>query len=215
MNTIKCIFFWQGCVITEEFQSFVIRALQKKHHYFKKDSQINHIIKQDFEKLQLGLIETNEFCMRISESLNVSIEEDEIRNQIIDDVAIRPELRGVIDELKDNFDLWLISDFPVNLFNDILENTDISSMFLPNMTILSSQCHLSKIIPDLFFYAVNKSRNPMNKCMLADRNTVRAVKAVRYGLSSAIFVDVPRFRREFVLREMLQKSPIDYQAKTL
>ena len=115
----------------------------------------------------------------------------------------------------ENYDLWLISDYPPEFQDIIFDKNNFEDYFSSEKTIRCSELQSARVKPDIYYFAVNKSGYPMSNCLLVDSNTPRAVESVRIGFSSIIYIDLQRFRRELVLREMLIKSPIDYQAKKL
>jgi FMN phosphatase YigB (HAD superfamily) len=167
------------------------------------------------EKISIGAITFDEFCDSVSEITENKIDTSAVKELISKKTSITPDLLSVANELKDQYDLWLISDFPQEIQETLLINDGLNKIFSPDNTVLCSESHLANITPDIFFHSTKLSRHPMESCILVDSNSIRAVAAVRSGLSSIIYLDVPRFRRELVLREMLPPSIIDYRPKKL
>ena len=60
------------------------------------------------------------------------------------------------------------------------------------------------MIPNVFDYITLASGHSLDECVLIDSVSSRAVKAVRHGLSSIIYVYPDRLEHEFALRGMLE-----------
>ena len=214
MNPIDCIFFWQGGVVTEDLAKLLSYALDQP--YAEADLfRSNPDLRTMKEELAIGAISFDEFCNSLSEISKTNLTPLEVQNLISKKATIDPDLIAVAKEFGDQYDLRIISDFPPELQKTVIENNDLKAIFPPDKSILCSDINLTQLTPDIFFHSTNISRHPMENCILVDSNSARAVAAVRSGLSSIIYLDVPRFRRELVLREMLPPSQIDYQPKIL
>jgi hypothetical protein len=214
VNRAECIFFWQGGVISGEFDKLIFSAINQLY----SDVNISPF-NQDFlatvEKLSLGEIGFDDFCISLSETLKVDINPKNLKNQISKRIILYSDVLEVAKELIVSHEIWMISDFTPEFQAAIHKNSNLKEVFNTDNTILCSSAKLTRTVPDIFFRSTAISRHPMENCMLVDNNSQRAVTALRMGLSSIIFVDVSRFRRELVLRKILPPSSIDYQPKKL
>lgn len=206
MGKISTIFFWLGGVITQTISEAAILGL-----YGQPLENINmktRLCLQDLvQDLCSGQINGYVFCHKAIESSGITIAAEELEARIENTVTVRPSVLETIKDLPDTYQLWLISDYPPEWLKLIADRLDLYSCFQKNHLIITSDCHLTRMVPDIFYYMVRQANQPMDACLMVDGMSARAVHAIKHGLSSTIFVDAMRLKREFILRRMLPPPP--------
>jgi FMN phosphatase YigB (HAD superfamily) len=116
---------------------------------------------------------------------------------------LQPDIFEPIDRLPPRCNKWLIVDYPQDWFYPIADRLDIVSRFSEENIFFTASSGLTRLAPDIFYHIVQRSRLPMEACMVVDAVTPRAVQAIRHGLTSTIFVSSWRLTRDFKLRQLI------------
>ncbi|OGO71270.1 MAG: hypothetical protein A2Z49_01115 [Chloroflexi bacterium RBG_19FT_COMBO_56_12] len=202
MGKINTIFFWLGGVITQTIPESAIFGL-----YNQPVSKLNYENRMRLlglaQDLSLGRINSRLFCQRTLELSGIVIAAEELEARIKKSVTVRIPVLEAIKELPDAYNLWLISDYPPEWVEQFANHSDLYLCFHPNQVIFTSESHLVRMDPDIFYYSVCQATQPMDACLMVDGMSARAVHSVMHGLSSAIFMDTARLKREFALRRMI------------
>src|SRR3990172_1079327 len=202
METIKAIFFWLGGVIIQPIPELVVRELY--------DQPIENIVIQNrlylgelIQELYIGQIDGRSYCRMAVHRCQSALEAEDLETKITHRAALQPLILETVDTLPSSYQRWLISDYPAEWFRPIAERLDLFSCFQEERIVFTSSCRLTRLVPDIFYHIVHQSNQSIKDCMIIDSVTPRAIQAVRHGLSSTIFVDAKRLKRDFSLRKML------------
>lgn len=110
---------------------------------------------------------------------------------------LQPGMAQVLDELKDRFELWLVSDYSARHTTAVISQNGLSSWFdngavyvLPDdsashQVLLQSLVAIRVITP--------------GSSLWIDDHPARTMVAVRQGIDASIFVDARRLRRDLWL----------------
>jgi len=202
MQAIKTIFFWMGGVIIQPIPELFVRELY--------DQSIEHIAFQNrlylrelVQELYIGQIDGRAYCRMTVQQCQIDFDVEVLETRVIQRAALQPSILETLDSLPSSYQRWLISDYPLEWFRPIAERLDIHSRFPEDRILFTSTCGLTRLVPDIFYQIVHRSNQSVKDCMIIDSETPRAIQAVRHELSSTIFVDAKRLKKDFVLRKML------------
>lgn len=205
MANIEHVFCWLGGVIASSVPDNIIFWLQSQTEA-KVGFWLRSTIHELGEDLSLGRLDSLTFCLRVIDATKVKLDARELEAAILSSTTIRTSVLDVLGELSPIRKIWLISDYPRNWFIQIAAPLNSCPFIHPDRLLFPAEYQLPRLAPDLFYLMVRKTHSGMDACMMVDGMSARAVEAVRHGLSSEIFIDTPRLRREFVLRKMLAES---------
>lgn len=197
------IFIWFGGVVTDLITEITMQSLQIEQNFngsFRQRSEFNKLA----DELSLGLRSTHSYCDSVLKSTDSSLDVNTLDEMIPSKASLNKPIMYLIDSIPDKFEKWLISDYPESWFQEITSRTDLSSHFPIDRTIFTSQCDLKEMVPMVFTYIGRTSGHPLDECVLIDSISSRAVKAVRCGLSSIVYVYPERLEHELALRGILE-----------
>lgn len=205
MTEAQAILFWLSGVFTPSNSDVLFNAVLKGDRSFNNLSTLIGF-QELYDQLSLGLINDLEYCQTIYDETHLIIKPETITERILTSITPNKSIYEIINLLPENYQLWLIVDYPDTWFNKISERLEIHQSFPMERMIVLSKCGLSNISPDLFEYLPNHINLPIDRCLLVDNNTKRVLKAINYGLPSIIYVNAQRLKREFILRKLISKS---------
>jgi len=202
MQAIKAIFFWMGGVIIQPIPELVVKELYDQPiEYIAFQNRL--YLRELAQELYIGQIDGRAYCLMTVQQCQSALEAEDLETRIIQRAALQPLILETVDSLPTAYPRWLISDYPPEWFRPIAERLDLFSRFQEERIVFTSTCGLPRLVPDIFYHVVHQSNQSVKDCVIIDSVTPRAIQAVRHGLSSTIFVDAKRLKRDFSLRKML------------
>jgi FMN phosphatase YigB (HAD superfamily) len=202
MAEIRTVFAWMGGVLSETIPEAVARVV-----YSKPLEEIGfdarQQIKQWADELSLGRISGTRFAQHIIDLSQAKIEPERVQTAITGSLEFHDDAADVLKELASPVSVWIISDYPSDWHCQIYDRFHLSRYIPRDRVILTANCQLERMVPAVFFAILRASRSTIATSLMIDKKSSRAVEAVRHGLSSAVYVDAVRLRREFFLRRML------------
>jgi FMN phosphatase YigB (HAD superfamily) len=204
MTEVQAILFWLSGVFTPSNTDVLFDAVSMDERSFNNLSALVGF-QALYDQLSLGLINDLEYCQTIYDETHLIIKPETITERILKSITTNESIYEIINLLPENYQFWLIVDYPDNWFRKISERLEVHRFFPMERTIFLSKCGLSNTSPDLFEYLPNHINFPIDRCLLVDNNQKRVIKAINYGLPSIIYVDAQRLKREFILRKLISK----------
>jgi FMN phosphatase YigB (HAD superfamily) len=202
MQAIKAIFFWMGGVIIQPIPELVVKELYDQPIEYI-DFQNRLYLRELAQQLYIGQIDGRAYCLMAVQQCQSALEAKDLETKIIHGASLQPLILEIVDSLPTTYQRWLISDYPPEWFRPIAQRLDLFSRFQEDRIIFTSTCGLTRLVPDIFYHVVHQSNQSLKDCVIIDSVTPRAIQAVRHGLSSTIFVDAKRLKKDFSLRKML------------
>jgi len=197
------IFIWFGGVLTNTVTEITLQSLQSDQYAsgFKLPrSEINKLADQ----LSLGMISPHSYCDGVIKITNSTLDIITLEELIPRRASLNKSVMNLINSVSGEYEKWLVSDYPESWYQEIASREDLSSMYPAERMIFTSQGDLEKMVPDVFDYLARASGHSLDRCVLIDSKSSRAVEAVRHGLSSIIYVYPDRLKHEFALRGILE-----------
>jgi len=200
---IDTIFFWQDGVITTSIANTAIEQLEDAMGT-TLDMDMRLQIRDWGLDLQLGRLESPEFCEKVLGLTEAPLRERELFERIQDGLAPVPGVMEVLQELKGQYDLWMIGLCPSDWLTPIAQRLDLMPVFPGESILVCPEAGLDSLIPDVFELAMQRAAKSIGQCLLVAPNPAITTAAVNMGLNAILFADARRLRRELGLRKLLR-----------
>ena len=197
------ILIWFGGVITELLAEITIQSLQSVQGvsgFFPQRDEIKNLA----DELSLGLRSPHSYCEQLIKTTNSHLDAKSLEDLILSKASLNNPVINLINSIPDNFEKWLISDYPESWFQVISSGEDCLADFSRDRVIFTSEGDLDEMVPMVFDFATRASGHSLDECILIDSVSSRAVESVRHGLSAIIYVYPDKLEHEFALRGILK-----------
>ena len=205
MHNISTIFFQAEGIIIPSLYEATINILKNKINkklLKKTRNEIYNLV----HCLKLGMIDVDLFRKGIFKISKETISEGEFFDYFLNVRRSDRKLMQIMDKLRENYDLYLISQYPREWFEYLLNHFNDVKLFKNINVIYSTEGNLQKLFPDIFYLMRNFTGKSMEDCILVDVKADYLSNALRMGMNAVVYVDSFRLQREFVLRKMLENS---------
>ncbi len=205
MARFKTLIFWFGGVLTEELSDLVLSFMMpgtRGQDYIR----YRKMIEPYTSALICGDLESPVYCQHIVHELESKIDSNELEDNLLKRIHLRSEVANIIREIPEEYPRWLVSDYPLKWYEVVSNSLDSSKLFPSNRVIFTAEiksngdCEIYDQLPVLV-------GQPMANCIMVDGDSSRAVRTVRRGLASIIYVYPHRLKHELALQKILQVSP--------
>jgi FMN phosphatase YigB (HAD superfamily) len=150
-----------------------------------------------------GALDSDAYCRRAAELASVRIAPAQLAADIESRITITPGILGLLDELGVTYQLYLMSDYPDRWLRPLLQGTGLGQRFSDRSIIMASAYGGIRQPADLQRALATVQVVPLDEALVIDPDSRRVMAEIRAGIKAALFVDVRRLRREFVLWAML------------
>ncbi len=116
-----------------------------------------------------------------------------------------PGVREVLQELRGNYDLWMIGSCPSDWLWTITEHLKLRQLFPEASVMVCPEWRLDRLVPDVLQAALDRAVKPVESCLLVAPDPETTAAAVELELNAIIFADARRLRRELALRKLLPR----------
>ena len=205
MSAVTTLSFWLGGVLCESIVEITLKA-GGVGDIANLDIEVYLALEVLREELALGWIDKQAYCQKFSEHLHDQLTADSLDEQIKEAFNVRSEVLEVIEALPDEYQFWVICDFPKAWFSVLEKRLYQCARLNKNNLIFTAEQHLEKLTPDIYTTLIQQVREPKEAVLTIDGDTRRAVSAVTNGFNTALFVDASHLQREFSLRRMTQRT---------
>jgi hypothetical protein len=210
MPDTQAVFFWMVGVVTQAIEPLLCQALTACGQ-----PGINLPARPGFaddcEGLALGKLDGLAFCREVNKLAGVPISDEALQAAVIAAFAPTPGVIQAIDRLPPAYRRVLIVDVPRGWFELVRERLLIHPCFPSDGLIFLPECGLTRLEPDVYDALAARAGLRLDKCLVLDLSSHRAVAALDHGLPSAIFVDAPRLEREWLLRQFTARVPLEHR----
>ena len=190
-SQIKYVIFDFGGVFTIKgnFEPFI----EKNYRKFKvrKDDFIK-VVKESWEPAKLGLTDSREFWIKISNYLNCDVED--LRRDIIDSFGFRPEILKLAKSLKKRYKLGLITNHIQDWLEEEIKNRKLDEVF--DVIVPSYKFKVSKPEKKIYTIALKKLKARAWECVFIDDMERNIDSARKMGLKTILFKNPKNLRVE-------------------
>ncbi len=200
MPRINSLVFVVGGVLTPRIAQVTQAALWP--HATPAPEVCLHLMSMD-EALFTGALDAESYCRQAVELAETAISGAALAAHIESALTLIPGISAVLGELAERYPLWLLVNFPRRWFDALMQRSELSQYFAEER-ILTAPCYaLANTGEALFTLLTSSGAFVAGRSLLVDDNPRRGMAAIRAGLDCALFVDLPRFRRDLSIWGLL------------
>ncbi len=205
MKTINAVIYWFGGVLVPSLEQAAALVTVRKP-WNSLDPELRTQLHRAAEDVTLGKTSPEQFSRRAIECSNSPMEHEEFVARLTAETEIRSDVMKVIRQLPEGYERWLLCDYPLEWLEAIAQRARLTDVIRGDRFMRPGDWGMARLVPDLFYNLASHVGEPIDTCLIIDAVTARAVAATRHQLSSTIFVDARRLARDYVLREMMEKT---------
>src|SRR3989338_1758576 len=179
MNKVKVLLFdFSGVIAIDGFWDWMgknISNIEEYRNYFKEKA-----IKWD-----KGDISIREEVKKFGERVNVPF--IKVWQGIVGGFKANEGMLEFISSLKPKYKIVILSNFPRELFNELIKKFSLTSYF--DGFIISSDYHLIKPDPKFYMVALSKLQIKKDECFFIDDKMENVNAAQKLGIKSILYKD--------------------------
>jgi hypothetical protein len=199
-HRITHIAFWAGGVLLPEIGGWAVEALSGEVPLPAalpvEDRFEVHALARD---LALGRIDADEFMQQAWARGGGAAAHAATAAALMPRVSGPAPLMPLLAEMADRYWLSLFSDYPAEWLEAILPGTRLTKVFSPGEIWYTADLAAGGDYDHLFAEAARRGALRPGESLLIDHHSRRTTAALRRGIDTAIYVDVPRLRRDLAL----------------
>lgn len=195
VNTI--IFDFGGVISTWDPFTRVSENFEKK--YKIKKERLYDLLKANDNEYLLGNISTKNFWEKTVKKEGISY--DEFYNEI-SLFKLNPIMIKLIKNLKENYELVLLSDCYESIHNRMKEDITLNTLF--KKEFYSDTLHLSKAIHGvkMFSLVLKQIKKKPEECIFIDDKIFHVNNASKTGIDSIYFKNVKQLKKDLIARNI-------------
>jgi FMN phosphatase YigB (HAD superfamily) len=197
----RSIAFWLGGIVAPHLWQLARDALALNG--VLPTSELCYALLDLGREVSTGALDSDVFCRRVTELPSVQIASEQLAADIEDRITLTPGILDLLDELRSTYQLYLLADYPDRWLRPLLQHTGLGQRFPDQSIIMASTDGGIRQAEDLQRALAAVQTAPLDEALVIDSEPRRVMAEIRAGIKAALFVDVRRLRREFVLRAML------------
>jgi hypothetical protein len=203
MRTPQYILFHLCGVIIQDLDELIFSD-QDLYRKVRKNQDLSDSIDVAIRQMQTGLIDFNRFTTSLSQITGLPVNASDLQNQIMDRARLNQPVFDLIHEIEPEVQNWLAFDLP-DLFLESFElRAQLSEVFPVDKIVFTADLGLENLVPDLYYKFQGILGCPLDAIMVVDSDRARAVEAVRQRISSSIYEYPQLFKRELILRKLIE-----------
>lgn len=155
------------------------------------------------EALFTGALDAESYCQQAVDLAGAALSAAALATHIEGTLAPIPGISAVLAELAERYPLWLLVNFPRRWFDALMQRSDLLQYFTEERILMAPCFALANTSEALFTLLTSSGAFTAGRSLLVDDNPKRGMAAIRAGLDCALFVDLPRFRRDLSIWGLL------------
>jgi hypothetical protein len=195
-HRITHVAFWAGGVLLPEIGGWAVEALSEGAMLSIEDRFALHALAHD---LALGRIDEDEFMREAWARGGGAAAHAASAAALMPRVSVPAPQVTLLSEMAERYWLSLLSDYPAEWLEAILPGTRLTKAFSPGEIWYTADLAAGGDYDRLFVEAIRRGALRPGESLLIDHHSRRTTAALRHGIDTAIYVDVPRLRRDLAL----------------
>jgi hypothetical protein len=193
---INRLVFWTGGVILPTLPDATLSHLLP-------DRQPSTDQRMGIHELEISLrdgqIDPQEFCNEAVELIDAALPPEDLNRFIPNTVDLLPGIDRVLDELAQDNECFLVSDYPRDWLMSIMGRLNLYRWFNQSALAFTAELNTSGDYEKLFKALVKAEVIAPGRSLWIDHNSARTSTAIRQGIDAAICVDANRLYRDLGL----------------
>lgn len=195
-HRITHVAFWAGGVLLPEIGGWAVEALSEGAMLSIEDRFALHALAHD---LALGRIDEDTFMREAWARGGGAAAHAASAAALMPRVSVPAPQVTLLSEMAERYWLSLLSDYPAEWLEAILPGTRLTKAFSPGEIWYTADLAAGGDYDRLFAEAIRRGALRPGESLLIDHHSRRTTAALRHGIDTAIYVDVPRLRRDLAL----------------
>lgn len=203
MKIYKAVFFWFGGVLTETLPVQTVAEFMPEaegHQALKARQQLRGAA----ESLVLGKIAPSDYCAEVVKVCGLNLTAADVERRLLDSAPLDQAMADLIASIPGTYERWLVVDYPADWYQTLSKRWNLGAMFSEDRLIFLSEMKLVTLVPDIFYRIPQAVGHDIDDCIVIDANAGRAVKAMKHGLATIIYVYPGRLKLELALQGIWQ-----------
>ncbi len=197
MARYKAILFWMGGVLTDNLIDLVLSAAKPTATGHELISCRQELERQTTELIH-GTLTPQAYCNFVVRKYQIEISGYKLEEQLIERIHLRSEVVEIIHKIPEEYDRWIISDYPTKWYK-VVSDSLIAPTLFPTNRVIFSATNLSELCDYLPDFVGQK----ISSCLMIDGDSSRAVECVKRGLASVIYVYPDQLKHKLALLKIL------------
>ncbi len=193
---INRLVFWVGGVILPTLSDATLAHLLPDRE--PSTDQCAGILELEIS-LRDGEIDPLEYCHKAVEVVGVAFPPEDLNRFIPNSVALLPGIDTVIDELAQDNECFLVSDYPRDWLMNTMGRVGLYRWFNDSTVAFTAELDTGGDYEKLFKALVKAEVIEPGRSLWIDHNSARTSTAIRQEIDSAICVDANRLYRDLGL----------------
>ena len=203
MPETKALLFWLGGVLTESLSDLTLSVLTPGASGAERLAW-KQTLDPFLVQLTLGEIDSSTFWREAGPACASGISSGEAHVEITALARPRREVLEIIGKVPERYQVWLVSDFPVDWVGKMAAGGRLAEHFPPDRIIFTASLGLNQLQPDIFQALPRAANLEMRECLVIDGVSSRAVAGIKLGLNSIIYVYPERLAHELTLQKIIE-----------
>lgn len=146
-----------------------------------------------FIPADLGEITYDEIFRRISQEINM--DKEAVRAEWQSLIRLREEMVPVIEKLKENADIALLSNAAIGFVESLFEKYDLNRLF--DKVFVSCNLRMAKPDPEIYKYCVKEFNKEYDNIYMIDDNMCNLEHLPEIGITPVHFTDIESLKNKF------------------
>lgn len=160
--------------------------------YNLKPKELMKITYTDWDKAAVGKMDSKLFWEQIAKILKTDAQV--LRRRVIDTFPIDDRVIKLLDELKSQYTMVLISNQIHDWLEEVIAENNLRDIF--NFTANSYEVGKRKPDPEIFQYALKVSSSKPHEAVFIDDSPKNIEAAKKLGMHTILFSDFQNFKQE-------------------
>jgi hypothetical protein len=204
MPPVHHIFFRLAGVVTQTFEQAALEALFSAAA--REDAEKRLTLHDWVIEMQFGRLTLADYSAQAARLAQCGLSAVQAYEAVSACLKTSVPMSDLLNEITRQFDLWLVCEADRLRMLPALQRLGLSLFFQPDRWIFSpelgKQAQIPQIIPEL----LSISMAGLGELLWVDNRSMVDSAAIRAGLNAVAYVDPYRFRRNLVLRGMIETN---------
>lgn len=203
MARFKTILFWFGGVLTENLVDLALSIVMPGARG-QDFVRYRKMLEPHTLALIRGTQKPHVYCQNIVHEFESELNANQFEDSLIKGIHLHTDVVNIIQEIPEEYSRWLISDYPLKWYEVVSNSLDSPKLFPSNRVIFTADIKSADVQSQIYDHLPIFVGQSMSNCLIIDSNSARAVRGVKRGLASIIYVYPQRLKHELALQKILQ-----------
>lgn len=190
-------------VVTQTFEQAAIETL------FTSSAQAeaaNRLVVHNWAiEMQSGRMTFTTFCSRVASLTGMNMPPEQAYQSVSGSLKLASPMIVILREISEQYDLWLFCEGDRLGILPSLQRLDLGRFFQPEHWLFTPELGFRAQMPELIPELLSASKANLDELLWVDDRSMVTSAATRAGLNAITYVDPFRFRRNLLLRGLVEQ----------